>query len=287
MEEPGGIPPKNRELSLIVTAGIIAAFAVVDFYAPFAMNRDSPWPRMLAIGVCIGQVTLISAWAVFAPGNIVVRLPWSLLLGLSMLYVMAFAERQTSGARSRAENILILGIVLLLGVTIIQVPLWIAKRAFRYRMLSPGELPVSSSRGPMQFQLKHLILGTFLLSVALSPIRLILPKESVGSLMPDRELLVLIPLAVVGNLVATVPCLWGGFESTRSMLRLGIAWCVYILVVTSVELPVALMPGDAPHKMEVFAMIYLINFAQGFVVFAVMRIYRTLGYRLQRVPRGG
>lgn len=55
---------KNRELTLLVTAGILAAFAVVDFWTPFAFNGRNDWLRALAFGGCIAQVTLIAAWAV-------------------------------------------------------------------------------------------------------------------------------------------------------------------------------------------------------------------------------
>ena len=168
----------------------------------------------MALGICIAQVTLIAAWAVVAPGNIVVRLPCSLLLGLMMWYLLAFSgtDRLPEGGLD-PKTFLVLGIVLLLGVTVLQIPLWIAKRAFRYGMFMPGEPPAPAGQGPVQFQLKHLLLGNVLLSVALSPIRLILPKENVGSLMPNRYLFVLIPAAIVVNLVATLPGLWGGIVS--------------------------------------------------------------------------
>ena len=136
-------PTKNRELSLLATAGIVAAFAIVDYNAPAEFGRQSGWLFTL-LGICVAQVTLIAAWAVFAPGNIVVRLPWSLLLGMMMWYILAFGQRR---AGYRSEDTLVLGIVLLLGVTVLQVPLWIAKYVFGYRTLMPGEVPAPAARG--------------------------------------------------------------------------------------------------------------------------------------------
>ncbi len=86
-------PAKNRELTLLVTAWILAAFAGVDYYAPAALDRSELLGFVL-LGICIAQVTLIAAWAVFAPGNIVVRLPWSLLLGLMMWYLLVLGQRR-------------------------------------------------------------------------------------------------------------------------------------------------------------------------------------------------
>ena len=277
-------PPKNRELTLLVTVGILAAFAGVDYAAPFVGHDNNGWLVALAFGACIAQVTLIAAWAVLAPGNIVVRLPWSLLLGLTMWYVLAFGEKRAAGTRFEPRNILILGLALLLGVTVLQVPLWIAKQAFRYRMLVPGEGAEAGEKRPLQFQLKHLLIGTFLLSVALSPIRLVLPKENIGGLVPHPELIALIPAVIVVDLVATLPCLWGGFVSEGRVWWLGLAWTVYCLVVSGIELAVLCAILGRPREDAIWQL-GLLNFTQGTVVFAVMRIYRTLGYRLQRVPR--
>jgi hypothetical protein len=275
-------PTKNRELSLLATAGVMAAFAIVDYHAPAALGPRGEWLGLTLLAICIAQVTLIAAWAVFAPGNIVVRLPWSLLFVLMMWYVLAFGQRR---AHYRSEDTLLLGIVLFLGLTVLQVPLWIAKQVFRYRMLTPGEVPTPAGRGPVQFQLKHLLIGTFLLSVALSPIRLVLPKETVGSLMPDRQLTVLILATMEVNLVATLPCLWGGFVSAGKLWPLGVTWSVYSFVVTMIEFAVLCSVLGIPGDPDILWELGLMNFTQGAVVFAVMRIYRALGYRLQRMPR--
>jgi hypothetical protein len=281
---------KNRELTLLVTAGILAAFAVVDYYlTPIAFRDHTGWPLAMAYGICIAQVTLIAAWAVFAPGNIVVRLPWSLLLGLTMWYLLACGLRRYAyGRYDGSHDAVVLGIVLLSSVTVLQIPLWIAKQAFRYRMLMPGEVPAPAGRGPVQFQLKHLLIGTFILSVALSPIRLVLPKESAGSLMPQYEWLVGILAGIVVNLLTTLPCLWGGFVSAGRVWWLGLAWAVYSFVIMTVGLAIAdIFLGSNGAVYREFPLLQLLNFTQGLVVFAVMRIYRTLGFRVQRLPRAG
>ncbi len=198
---------------------------------------------------------------------------------------MAFGERRAAGIAFNPRDILILGLALLLGVTVLQIPLWDAKRAYRYHLLMPGEVPEPAGRRPVQFQVKHLLIGTFLLSVAMSPIRFVLPKESVGSLMPTRGVLVLIPAAIAVNLVATLPCLWGGFASTRKLWSLGVAWTIYSFAVTAGELAIVIIILGPPPGTGYYWIFCLLNFTQGLVVFAVMRIYRTLGYRLQRVPR--
>jgi hypothetical protein len=256
---------------------------VIDYLAAYAMRE--PHPGSEWIGLCAAQVTLIAAWAVFAPGNIVTRLPWTILFGLMMWYTIVFGYRTSvnEGHRQSSEDVVVLGTVLLLSVIVLQIPLWIAKRAFGYRMVSPGESPTPIAEERLQFQVKHLLVGTFILAVALSPIRYILPTEHVSPVLRG-EMLVLVPMVIVANLVATLPCLWGGFVSLPGMLFV-LAWAVYCLIVTGIELGVVSAIERGGPEREAFIVLYALNGVQAAVVFAVMRIYRALGYRLQRVPR--
>ncbi len=221
----------------------------------------------------------------FAPGNIVVRLPWSLLLGLMMWYVLGWSVRQTS-PNFYTQSVTELGINMLTGVTVLQVPLWIAKRAFRYRMIAPGEDPLPTAAERMQFQISHMLIGTLIFAIALSPLRAVLPKEGLEHFRLDWRMFVLVGVAICANLVATLPCLWGGFASNVKVIPLGVAWLLYCLVVTCLEFwALCAVANYPPNPWEVYWLVYLVNASQGAVVFAVMRCYRALGYRLLRVPR--
>jgi hypothetical protein len=282
--------PKNRELTLLVTVGIAVVLAALEYLTPIAMRRIHPgdnavWIPASLIGVCIAQVTLVAAWAVFAPGNIVVRWPWALLLGLMSWYVLVFGQYESDRYYDPANTIM-LGLTLLVGVTVLQVPLWITKRVFRVHLLAPGDDPELVGRRPLQFELKHLLIGTLIFAVALSPIRVLLPKQqTVGSFLPDRELLVILVAVIVVDLVATLPCFWGGFASSPGVWRLAIGWAAYILVVTLMETAIFCNFLRGGRWSEVFFVMFPVNVSQGAVVFAVMRIYRTLGFRLERIPR--
>ena len=287
----------NRGPTLLVTAGILLAFAGLDYATPQLMyshrGPDNEWPVAVAIGACIAQVTLIAAWAVFAPGNLVVRLPWSLLLGLMMWYVLtasmlrAQGNSYVYGGHSYEERAIAeLGVNLFLGVTALQLPLWIAKRAFRYRMLAPGEIAAPTATERFQFEIKHLLIGTLLLALALSPLRIVIPSSILQHVNFEREMFVVIGAAIAANLLGTLPCLWGGFVSTIKLVLLGVGWLLYTLLVTGLEVgALCAVLRTPPDLGRVFAVVYLVNVTQGAAVFGVMRCYRALGYRLVRVPR--
>ena len=193
---------KNRELTIILTAVIVIAFAAIDIATPqilrSSVRDDFRWLFFAAVGVCIAQVTLIASWAVLAPGNIVMRLPWALLFGLGMWYSLLLGIWYCDQwRRLNPHDTLVLGEILLAGVTVLQIPLWIGKRALRFRMVRAGEDPTPIADERFQFNLQHLLIGTFIFAVALSPIRYVLPKEPVRDLWPDAELLLLIPVAIV------------------------------------------------------------------------------------------
>jgi hypothetical protein len=295
---------KNRVLTIWLTTCILLAFAGLDYVTPQIMrwgSEDSNWPFWMAVGGCIAQVTLIAAWAVFAPGNIVVRLPWSLLLGLMMWYVLSLSQWRTNYVHDRyhdawhdsyvesyKRDVVQVGICLLLGVTALQLPLWITKRAFRYRMLAPGEIAAPTSTERFQFQIKHLLIGTLFLALALAPLRAVIPSSILQHINLEWRIFFAVGLAIAANLLTTLPCLWGGFVSSAKLIPLGIAWLLYCLVVTGLEFGTLCVVEGAPppsHAANIFGLVYLANVTQGAVVLGVMRCYRALGYRLERVPR--
>jgi hypothetical protein len=282
------MPAKNYNLPpLALTAVLLLLFAYVDYETPQLMNKIRFYGVdclvAASLGICIAQVTLIAAWAVFAPGNIVVRLPWALLLGLMMWYVLTWSEGRACPG-SRVDDTINLGISILLGVVVLQLPLWIAKRALRYRMILPGEEPAPHADGRLQFQLKHMLIGTTVFAIALSPLRLILPSGESRGYRPEWEMYVFLAVGICVNLVTTLPCLWGGFVSNAKALALCITWLVYAMLISGFEVVTIAAIVRGPR--DDFWLYYLVNFSQGAVVFGVMRAYRALGYRLQRISGG-
>ncbi len=291
--DPGGAvaAPVARPASTLVvwgtSAAVIGVFLVIDFMTPYTLGAGPDtdnWWMIGMLGICIGQVNLIAAWAVLAPGNLVVRLPWSLLLAMAMWYalVLGFRVFRYFGL----EDAILLGTVLLAGVTIAQVPLWIAKRVFRWRLILGADDAVQAEQGPWQFNLQHLLVATFLWAVALSPLRKVLPPGPVGRLHVDGMLFVLLGAVVVCNLLVAVPCIWGALVSGLPIGRLAVGWLFYCGLLTGVEFGVLCAvlgpPGDGAKAGMGFL---LINLCQCATVFGTLRIYRARGFRLVRRAR--
>ena len=125
-----------------------------------------------------------------------------------------------------------------------------------------------------------------LLAIALSPLKLVLPDESQRSFRIEWEICAIVGIALVVNLVATLPCFWGGFVSTSRAIVVVPCWLAYCLVVTGLEVAVFYFIRHGPNSdIWDFFLFFDANVTQGAVVFGVMYCYRALGYRLLRVPR--
>ncbi len=113
-------------------------------------------------------------------------------------------------------------------------------------MLAPGEAPVPTASERFQFQIKHMLIGTFVFAVALSPLRVVLPEAKFEYVGRDGQMFFIIGVAIVVNLITTLPCLWGGFLSTACAVAMGLGWLLYCLLVTGLEFGTLCLVLGAP-----------------------------------------
>jgi hypothetical protein len=119
------VRPAGRLVVWLVSGIVICAFLLFDCLVPRIVARTGPgdaWWVGILLGICVGQLHLTAAWAVLARGNLVVRLPWALLLAAAMWYALVLGLRTDPFFR-RADAVGI-GLMLFAGVTVSQVPLW-------------------------------------------------------------------------------------------------------------------------------------------------------------------
>ena len=150
---------------------LIAGFLGLDFALPllFPGSHAGDPAVLLAVlfGSCIGQINLIAVWAALAQGNFVVRLPWSALLVTMMWHALILGNRMTWDTFFHLYDAVLLGAFLLAGIVTAQIPLWIARKVFRWQLISRGAPAAPPAHGRLQFNLQQMLLATTLLSVAL------------------------------------------------------------------------------------------------------------------------
>jgi hypothetical protein len=287
-----------------VAAVLICAFFVVDFFtARYFVTRNTSEQLLMAllVGLAIGQVNLIAVWTSLAPGNIVLRVSWSLLLTMAMWYGLILGTRLdlrwltgSIGPYWRAtmtrEDAIFLIAILLAGVAILQIPLWIAKKVFRWRLTrQPGDTEASLQED-RQFNLRHLLIAMFLLAVALSPLRHILPAPDPGRFRLQGQMFVLLGMVILCNLVMAIPCIWWAFASTKATVGFFLGWLLYCAVLTAIEfgsLCAALGPPPRNETPKFAFVFYIINLSQCAAVLGTLWILRAIGFRMVRTPRPG
>jgi hypothetical protein len=228
---------------------------------------------------------LIATWAALAPGNILVRLPWSLLLTVWMWQALVVGNRLRFSGFPRAEAIL-LGVVLLFGLFVAMAPLAIVARFFRWRLLGWERNDAVDDRAAVkvQFNLRHLLLSMFLLSMAMAMVRWILPEGRGWEIATDGELHVILPVVAFCNVVVTIPCIWGAFASPRRLPLLAAGWFAYCALLTGAEIGFfVFFLGPTPDDLlDIMFLWYLMNLMQCLTVFGILVIFRGLGFRLVR-----
>jgi len=283
-------PPKTTAGKWIAAGLVIGAFCVVDFATPVIMQPGLEWPAFIMLGICIGQINLIATWAALAPGNVVVRLPWALLLAVLMWYGLVLGGRWISEdspySHFSLAGAVVLAIFLFVGVAAAQIPLWIAGRVFRWRLVSWAGAAREPSQDRLQFQLRHMMLGMLFVSLALAPGRMVLPPGDLADLQLEYQMFVVLAALVACNLLIAVPCIWGAFARTTILIPLAFGWLIYCGVVTVLEFVVLVSIFGPVPRDEMPMLMYLLNVTQCATVFGTLLLFRALGFRLVRVPSG-
>ncbi|MCE5268683.1 MAG: hypothetical protein LLG00_12435 [Planctomycetaceae bacterium] len=281
-------PPVSRAFVWAVCGILFAAFLGVDYATPQVFDTELAESFFaVCLGLCISQINLIAVWAALAPGNIVLRLSWSSLLTLMMWYTLLAGSMGTTGQFPLVSNLcdaLVLGGILLAGVLILQVPLWAAKKWFRWRLSRGAEDAGQFALEDRQFNLQHLLLAILLWAIALSPLRAVLPPGPAVPFHVDGGLLVLTVAMILSNVLITIPCIWWAFQPAARLWGLTVGWLFYAVVLTVVEVAIlSAISGTPANRIgEVIGTFLIVNVTQCLTVFGVLRIFRAMGYRMVR-----
>ncbi len=268
---------------ILATVGV--AFWVFDVMAVGLMDAASSdeYILVVVVGIIVGELNLIGAWGALAPGKVIVRLPWAGLLGVLIWQAIAIGQRAESW--HRASESLTAGVSIGFGVVATQVPLWLARRPFRWRLLPPRFRAEDVAEADAQFNLRHLFLGVFLTSIGLALSRFILADATLADFRLDGTLCVLLVTAAACNALVTAPCIWLAFGRARLLAILLPVWILYVAAVSAAELLTLTItlgpPGGGANWILVFT---LLNLAQCATVVTVLLLLRGIGFSLLRIP---
>ena len=244
----------------------------------------------VTFGQFIGQLNLISVWAAVSRGQLILRLPWALLLTVLMwaaLLCGCWLANRSPSLHEATDY----GVVLTLGSIAAQVPLWLASWVFGWQLIAFNHDLTPDDGDSNQFNIGQMLIGTLLLAVALALAKSILPQGdpyqigSALSLLRDKTTWVLIGATAVCNLLLVVPCIWAAFMMDFTVKRLAAIVCV-VLIVSLVEVAGLSLLLGPPGKefLNVFLVFAFLNLGQMAVVYGSLRFLRTFArFRLVRI----
>ena len=289
MNSPQPSPPSRR----FPIWPFIGLFAIVDFLTiPVVTYGGQPVvPNELLLGlfygVILGQLGLLSIWAVFGPSSALVRLPLTTMVGMFLVacFVGGFAAAVgTRDLPGEAALVLLFVPLILLSA---QLPLWVLKLVTGGRIVrvdtKTGQMPTVQR----QFGIGHLMAATVVVALAFglasSGMRLIVARSfgSDGRPMEGMTLISLVAPCValcLLNLFVTLPCLWAGLGAKNPRAgAVGLAIYAGLMTLLSVAIFALFSPGPMER---------LLNCGPPMVVtLGMLYVARWCGYRYQRGGR--
>jgi len=254
--------------------------------------HDSPtYFAFLLLGILIGQFNLIAAWAALTRGGLLQNILWNSLLVIGMWYALILGIRLETFIRSgEAVN---LGLILLAAVLVAQLPLWVAARTFRWRLIPP-ETPQTTDRqarlrDELRFDLSQLLTAMGSLCVAMGLGRIILPEGPLEIADLQWQIMVILLPVVVGvNLVIVAPCIWGAFVSLEKLIPRTLVWLAYVVVVSLLEaFGLTIVGINNPRVSQKLLLMLIMNIVQCVCVVGTLLVLRWVGFRLVRVNADG
>jgi hypothetical protein len=171
------------------------------------------------------------------------------------------------------------------GFIALQVPLWIARIRYRWRLAWQFEDVSESLQDNLQFTLRHLLVAVFLISLALSPFRLVFPAENPGSWSEHSDTPGIFLAMISFNYVATIPCIWLAFLAIPKLIRLTLVWLVCCAILTAIVFGgLFALIGPPPRGELTLALeFYALCLSQGVAVLVGLLVLRYVGFRLVRM----
>ena len=282
----------NRKTTVVSL--LIAGLIVLNVVLGMVTVDNEPDDGLLSgvvigflVGQYIGQLNLISVWGAVSRGSAIVRLPWALLM--AMLMWSSLILGQAAFGKWQSDLVVLIGATLGFGCIVTQIPLWIASRFFRWRLVAEDTADEQRS----QFDIKQMLVGTLLLAGSLAICRQLThntDREDVTVTIREFGELTafLIPMAFF-NLLFVIPAIWAAFLVKVNKRRLGVATALLALVGPIELLVICAVLGYGPSASEYLN--WLITFSalhlgQVFVVYGSLVLLRRLaGFRLVRLDK--
>jgi len=250
---------------VIIASVIVCQLAMLGMGFSGSTN-DAFWG--LIFGAIFGQIALLAVWTAWGPSRLHCRLSTglfgTLLLCASLLYSMT--RRKGLG-----EDEFMFALVFSAQWFAIQIPLWLTRIGFRWRLAWPNEVSLDNPRRELQFGIRQLFGWTAVVAILMGICRVVLPELEVDRMhgINARTMIAFVILLSANSLLA-VPVVWAAFARTRLILWWAMAGACAV-VLTAAEMVTYYFFVFRADDVIVFAFVNLMQFAAASVSLLLLR----------------
>lgn len=256
--------------AIVHLPALLVGFVISDLMIATVLEIDGDELCGSALGVAFSQITLLAVWAAWAPVSVLIRLPVGFVgAALVSLSTLLCIGRDAEGV--------VVGAAAFLQWIAIQVPLWIIRIAFGWRLAWPNE-SIEGRNVEMQFGIRQLFTWTTLVAVTVGIVRLFVTAESLEQARSGPWVLFL--LSLFGSLAAW-PVIWAAFVRrwVPIWMLAAAACCAGICIAEYMAFGIAVRDARTD---SVFLWISSVQFITSS---GCLLVVRFCGFRLVRISR--
>lgn len=187
----------------------------------------------VASGALIAEVVLLGTWCSLSLQPIKYRLPvtatFVVIGACSYCIGLQLADPSPPEQGIPVEVALLIAVAGLGTFAVIQIPLWVIRRATQFRIAIPATAVPGESLQKKQFSIRYLMLGTAVVAVVLVLVRNSLPGHSVGISLRELMEILMLMLSFIGlSSLLSVPCLWIALTEKPSLRPWLVLVCAFV-----------------------------------------------------------
>lgn len=258
-------------------AAVLVLFVVADVWMATVVRFPGDMTTAFVLGVAFAQVALLAVWTTFAPGRMLTRT----LSGFGGTIFVGVALLATFGGGPGSW--LFLPSVLVQWL-VVQIPMWIVRLSFDWRICWPGEELIPASRRDVQFGIGQLMVWTALVGMTLGVFRLLVPEDWLTSNRNPPGVLITFTCLTVFNCLLAWPVVWSTLAPRRWPVWI-VAASVCCIGLTYVEIET--IQAISKRNGGGIEVLWIVNaIAAGASGLALLAL-RASGFRLVRSRIGG
>jgi hypothetical protein len=265
----------------IVLVALVLAHALFSRVCGFFIENSNPLSYMIS-GVVLSQPILIAIWAALAPQRFYIRFLWGFLSFTLIFFAVGYGISLYDP--SNGVMFVIIDLVLFIVASLMFL---LVRRLSRWQIIHFYAKPVSLDYQSYQFGIKHLIILTTILALALGLFRTLLLISRNASL-PEISDIAGIACEVILVLFPIIIIPWLTLAYVKNTLSSIIYAVILIGIVDVAAFSIFKWLGQNhlhnPNLIQIFLFVQL---GASFSMFATTLVIRLCGFRMVRASASG